>query len=430
MDYCKRCVFPVNAKPDIILDEAGVCSGCRYIEQKMTVTNWPDRMEWFREILEKYKAEAREAGRLWDCIIPVSGGKDSHWQVHVAKEVCGMTPLLVCYNHVFNHPIGIRNLRNLVREFGCDLVRFTSSPESVRKLARWGVRRVGDCTWHYHAGIMSYPIQVAVEKRIPLVLWGEEGFSEIVGMFNLDDMIEFTKKKRQEHCMRGFEPQDILKDPIAREEGIEAHDLAPFYYPKEERIEDVGVRGIYLGNFMLWNSKAQVREMIGRGFETAQDKQMTFDVHGKVDDLHAAGVHSYLKFLKFGYGRATDDTSNEVRMGRIGRGEAIDLVMKYDGLRPHDLDLFLKFVGWTERQFEDYIEPMRDKSAWAKRPNGLWELKDNVGNHRNDPGVQEARIRYAGDGQPFAFERSAGKKEREYANEHLDFNRLKEYVVL
>ena len=194
MRYCLRCCYPENARPTIAFDEEGVCSGCRVIESRKKI-DWDERERWLREMLDEQKARAREDGRIYDCIIPVSGGKDSHYQTYLMKEVYGMNPLLVTYNHIFNTKLGMRNLTNLVKRFNCDLIRFTSNPQSVRKISSYMLQKIGDVTWHYHAGIMTFPIQVAVQYKIPLMIWGEEGFSELTGMFNPDDMVEFTKKK-------------------------------------------------------------------------------------------------------------------------------------------------------------------------------------------------------------------------------------------
>ena len=210
------------------------------------------------------------------------------------------------------------------------------------------LKRVGDVTWHYHAGIMTFPIRAAVQYDVPLMVWGEEGFSELVGMYNLDDYVEFTKKKRQEHSMRGFEPEDLLLEPKS---GLTRYDLAPFFYPSDEDLERVGVRGIYLSNYLPWDGRAQAEFVIDKlGFETAQERERTFNIYAKNDDIHANGLHDYLKYLKFGYGRATDDASNEIRHGRMSRERAIDMVAKYDHVRPSDMDVFLNSVGMTEAE--------------------------------------------------------------------------------
>ena len=398
MEYCKRCVYPANARPGLVLDDEGVCSGCRVIESRPSI-DWTEREQQLVKILEEYKTKQRQKGNPYDCIVPVSGGKDSTFQVCLMKEKYGLNPLLVCYNHTFNTPVGIRNLANLVEKMDCNLVRFTTAPGSARRMARYMLEKVGDVTWHYHAGIQTFPIQAAVQYDVPLMIWGEEGFSELIGMHNQDDYVEFTKKKRQEHSMRGFEPEDLLEDEDCP---LTAYDLAPFFYPKDEDIERVGVRGIYLSNFMYWNGRAQTDFVIKElEFETAQKRERTFNLYDKLEDIHANGLHDYLKYLKFGYGRATDDAATEIRHGRMTREQGIEMVMKHDPVRPSDLDVFLKATGMTDQQVLDCIEPMRDPAIWQKNSDGTWGTKDNVGNHVNDDGVEAVRAKAKSNWKPF-----------------------------
>ncbi|MBI2642561.1 MAG: N-acetyl sugar amidotransferase [Candidatus Wildermuthbacteria bacterium] len=396
MIYCKRCCYPANTRTSIVFDEQGVCSGCRLIESRPKI-NWKEREGWLKKLLEEYRAKARAKNNPYDCVIPVSGGKDSHFQVYLIKKVYGLNPLLVTYNHIFNTKRGIRNLTNLVKQFNCDLLRFTSNPESVRKISRYMLKKVGDITWHYHAGIMTFPIQVAVARDIPLIVWGEHGFAELTGMFNQDDMVEFSKKGRQEHSMRGFEPEDLAADPRS---GITRQDLAPFFYPSDQDIERVGVRGIYLSNYIQWDVRAQTKLMIEKyGFETALKRERTFHLYDKLDDIHANGAHDYLKYLKFGYGRATDDASNEIRHARMTREEGIEMVKRYDSVRPSDLDLYLKFMGMTEEEFEASIGHLRDPQIWENQSR-TWVAKDSIANHVNDEGVNAVRLPLVEDRAP------------------------------
>ncbi len=388
MRYCARCLYPENAKPTIIFDEKGVCSGCRMHESRHRI-NWEERERMLRKLLTEYRAKSKAAGNIYDCIVPVSGGKDSHYLVHLIKVLYGLNPLCVTFNHCFNTALGIRNLNNLVRAFGVDLIRFTANPESVRKIARYMVKRVGDITWHYHAGIMTVPFQVSVKYKIPLIVWPEH-YGEQTGVFTLDDMVEFTKWVRQEHDMRGIEPEDIVNDPAS---GIAWTDLFPYIYPNDEDLESVGVRGIYITNYFNWDPKAQSELVIEKyGFQPLTAKRArTFHLCAKTDD-HANEVHDYMKYLKFGYGRATDDASIEIRLGRMSREEGIEMVRQYDHVRPPSLDTYLKFLSMTEVEFEGALEPMRDLSIWQRRPDGKWRTKDSVIQHASDPGVEQARV--------------------------------------
>lgn len=389
MKYCARCLYPENAKPTIIFDEEGVCSGCRYHEsrQKLEI-NWDERLQMFEQILDEAKRMARQRGNSHDCIVPVSGGKDSHYQVWLLKEKYGMNPLLVTFNHAFNTPAGNRNLYNLVEKSGCDFVRYTAGLDSVRRISRYMLETVGDLTWHYHAGIRTYPFQVAVERNIPLIVWGEHGFAELTGIVSLEDFVEFTRWTRKEHDMRGYEPQDLIGKG-----GITQQDIAPYIYPSDEDIARVEVRGIYLSNFIYWNAKKQAEIMIKEwGFSPiTYQRERTFSLHSKIED-HANDVHDYLKYLKFGYGRATDDASMEIRHGRMSREEGMEMVKYYDSREPSTLETYCDFLDITKDQFYQWVEPMRDKRFWNKNTSGEWIPSDAVFNKKITAAEDCARV--------------------------------------
>lgn len=363
MRYCARCLYPENSKPTIIFDEEGVCSGCRYHEsrQKLEV-NWEERLKMLEQILDEAKTLARKRGNSHECIVPVSGGKDSHFQVWLLKKKYGLNPLLVAYNHIFNSPAGNRNLANLVEKSGCDLVRYTSGVDGVRRISRYMLQTVGDLTWHYHAGIYTLPFQMAVQYNIPLIVWGEHGFAELTGIVSLEDFVEFTRWTRKEHNMRGYEPNDLIGKG-----GITIGDVRPYVYPTDEEIECCEVRGIYLSNFLNWDAKPHAELMIREwGFSpVTYERDRTFNLYAKIED-HANDVHDYLKYLKFGYGRATDDASMEIRHGRMTREEGFEAVRHYDAREPSSLAYYCDFMGITRGQFYDLVENMRDAKIWRK----------------------------------------------------------------
>ena len=394
MEYCARCLYPANAKPTIILDEEGVCSGCRYHESRAHVeTNWEERERMLVQVLDEARRMARERGNAHDCIVPVSGGKDSHYQVWLLKEKYGMTPLLVTFNHAFNTPAGLRNLENLVSKSGLDLVRYTAGLDSVRRISRYMLRTVGDLTWHYHAGIRTVPFQVAVKYNIPLIVWGEHGFAELTGMVTLEDFVEFTRWTRKEHDMRGYEAHDLVGKG-----GIAERDIVPYVYPGDEEIERTGVRGIYISNFVYWNAKRHAELMIEKwDFASVTHKrERTFNLYAKIDD-HANDVHDYLKYLKFGYGRGTDDASMEIRHGRMTREEGTEMVRCYDAREPSTLPLYCDFLGITVDEFYRIVDPMRDAAIWEKGPDDAWHAKGSVDCHPMGPREEAARMRLGND---------------------------------
>jgi len=241
-------------------------------------------------------------------------------------------------------------------------------------------------TWHYHAGIRTFPFQVAVQYNIPLIVWGERGFAELTGVVSLEDFVEFTKWTRKEHDMRGLEPEDLIGKG-----GITHANIKPYIYPTDEEIASTDVRGIYISNFFPWNAKKHAELMIDKwGFSpVTYERERTFIQYGKIED-HANDVHDYLKYLKFGYGRATDDASMEIRHGRLSRQEGIKMVKKYDAREPSTLRYYCDFLGITKNEFYNIVNPMRDTNIWKKDKN-TWIVKDSIWQHdtdMNDPNIK------------------------------------------
>lgn len=387
MKYCTRCLNPANHPCGITFDDDGVCSGCLVHEEKVSI-DYEGRWSILESIIEQYK---NKDGSNYDCVIGVSGGKDSHYIVHVVKNLLGLNPLLVTYNHQFNTKAGLRNLKNLVKVFDCDHIRFTQRPGVLKRLMRVSLKFMGDMCWHCHTGIGTYPIQIAVKYNIPLIIWGDHGLQDMVGMFSHHDMVEWTKKIRSEHSMRGFTWRDFEGC-----EGLTRKDLLPYIYPSDEELERVGLRGIYLGNFINWDAKKQTELMIEKyGFET-MDFERTHNCHENVECWHCNGAHDYLKYLKYGFGRATDHANYDIRHGRMTREQAVELITKCDSARPGDLDLFLRHMGMSEEELLATIERMRDTDIWERQSDGSWDVKDTPAAHLKGLGVEECRVPLTG----------------------------------
>lgn len=372
MKYCKRCFYPENHPLNISFDEEGVCSGCRVHEEK-DMLNWYDRGEKLKSILEGYR---NTSGNNYDCIIPVSGARDSYFIVHTVKNVYGMNPLLVTYNKHYNTDVGVRNLANLRIRFDCDLMTLTVNPETVKKITRATMRKMGSIYWHCLAGQTVYPVQMAVKFKIPLIIWGAHQGIDQVGMFSHLDEVEMTRKYRKEHDLMGFEAEDLIDDfdIITRE------DILNYLYPDDKELERIGVRGIYLNNYIRWDSKAQHEQMIRLyGFESAIQNR-TFDTYNDVDCWNYSDVHDYIKYIKFGYGKVTDHVCREIRLRRMTREQGLELINKHQNLLPKNLEYFLKWLGITKNSFNYLIDQHRNKEIWKKDENWNWELKSNFSN--------------------------------------------------
>lgn len=385
MNYCKRCLYPMNHPYGMILDHEGVCSGCRVHEEKDTL-DWSFRFKKLEGIARSNKKRVK--GRGFDCIIPVTGGGDSYFIVHTVKNVLGMNPLLVNYNHHYNTKVGIRNLANLATVFDCDIVTSTLSPSLLKRITKHTLKTFGSMYWQVLAGFYTFPVQIAVKFRIPLIIWGVQPWSEQTGMFSHLDEVEMTERCRKEHGLMGISAEDIV-DSAAN---ISRADVQPFIYPYDNELEQVGVRGIYLSNYIRWDSKTQHEKMIEMyGYESAT-QQRTFNTYEDVHCFHSAGLHDYLKYIKLGYSKVTDHACREIRLKRMTREEGIDLVQKYCSREPEDLPMFLEWVGMAKEEFLSCIWNRRDPLIWEKDSDGNWKLLDSILDHRNDHGVDEVRL--------------------------------------
>ena len=376
MQYCQRCLYPANHPLGIVFDDEGVCSGCRIHEEKDEL-DWPARTELLRKIFEEYRSVT---GTTYDCIVPVSGARDSYFIIHVVQEIFGMKPLLVNYNKHYNTHLGIRNLAYLRTLVDGDFIQIAPSPEVLKRITRNTVDLMGSIYWHVLAGQSVFPVQTAVRLKIPLIVWGFHQGVEQVGMFSHLDEVEMTRKYRKDHDLMGFEAEDLL----ARSDDLSSADLEQFFYPDDKELEKVGVRGIYLDSYLRWDSKSQHEQMLDiYGYETL-DQQRTFDRYMHVDCLHYTGLHDYIKFLKWGYGLASDHASREIRLRRITRAQGIDLVRRYQDVRPRDETIFLDWLGMSSKEFYRLLDQHRDPRIWEQDDVGDWQLKDSVMQHAFD----------------------------------------------
>ena len=384
MKYCRRCLYPANHPLHITYDKDGVCSGCRVHEEKDAL-DWTERKEKLRALLNQFRTKTRAAH---DCIIPVNGARDSYFIVHLVKNVFNMHPLLVTYNKQYNTQTGIRNLAYLRTIFGCDIMTMTVSPERAKRITRESLQKKGSMYWHCLAGQTVFPVQIAVKFRIPLIVWGAHQGIDQVGMFSHLDEVEMTRKYRKEHDLMCLEAEDLVREA----KDLTPGDMEQFSYPHDKEIEAVGVRGIYLNNYIRWDTKAQHELMIKMyGYETLA-QQRTFDTYNDVDCFHYSGVHDFIKSLKWGYGKATDHACREIRLKRMTREEGIEMVRRYQNVTPNDLPLFLGWIGMNKREFWDCINRHRDPAVWYQDDGGEWRLKDSILNHQFDEGVQEVRL--------------------------------------
>jgi N-acetyl sugar amidotransferase len=353
----------------------GVCTACKTSEafEAADEVFWDNRRKIFEELIHEVKSRPNR-NKNYDCIIPVSGGKDSYYQAHVIAKEYGLKPLLVTYHGNNYLPEGDYNRDRMREVFDADHLVFGPSVEVLKKLNRIAFKKMGDMNWHAHCGIFTYPIRISVAMNIPLVIWGEIAW-DISGMYHPDDFVEFSARTRHEHGLRGFEWDTMISDP---DNFLTEQDLNWAKYPEDSEILEVGSRGIYVGNFFKWDPNKHAAQMIKTyGWKPAQKPfERTYRTMSNLDDRYENGIHDLLKFVKFGYGRASDHASKDIRAGVMSREEGIEMVKKYDHVVSEDLGYWLKYVDLSEKDFWEIADSFRDPRVWWIQDGEWW--KENI----------------------------------------------------
>ncbi len=286
--------------------------------------------------------------------------------MHVVKEQLGLNPLLVTYNKYFNTPLGIRNLANLRIKFDCDILIQNVNPISIRNITRTTLRMFGSVYWPCLAGQTVFPVQTAVRYKVPLIIWGAHQGLEQVGMFSHEHEVEMTRRYRRDHDLMGHEADDLLSlfDTLREE------DVWQFRYPDDADLAEVGVRGIYLGNYVRWDPKAQHEQMVAsHGYQGASFAR-TFDTYDFVDCYNYMDLHDHLKLVKHGYSKVTDHACREIRHGRLTREAAQALVAHYETQPPVHRTLFEEWLGVTRGGLDFIIDQHRNPAIWEEvQPN-------------------------------------------------------------
>jgi N-acetyl sugar amidotransferase len=354
---CARCLYTEAHPLHLVLDAQFVCSGCRVHEEKDSI-DWSERWRRLEALVGAFRT--RVSGH-YDCIVPVSGARDSHFTVHVVKHRLGLNPLLVSYNRHYNTDLGIRNLANLRMAFDADLLENTVQPQSAKAVTRAALQAIGSMHWHTLAGQTAWPVQVAVRMGIPLIVWGVHQGVDQVGMYSHFDEIEMSRRYRKEHDLMGWEIDDL----VAADPGLDAHNLSPWRYPDAADIARVGIRGIYLSNYLRWDTKAQHESMIeAYGYETRAPSR-TFDSYNDVDCHHYTGIHDVIRFRKHGYTKAVDQACREIRLRRMTRETGAALVAEHMNRPAPDGALLAEWLGMDVPGILGCADAHRNPAAYS-----------------------------------------------------------------
>lgn len=363
MTYCRRCVTPTS-RPRIVLDADGVCNACRAHGTKPSI-DWRAREAAFRDVV----AHAKSRSHGYDCVVPVSGGKDSTWQIVKCLEY-GLNPLAVTWKTPARTTLGVANLDNLVR-LGVDHIDYQINPTVERKFMLEALDRFGSTAIPMHMAIFSIPLNVAVRFDIPLVVWGENSAFEYGAP--ADERIGFTLDVRwlkTYGVTHGTTAADWVSPRLSRRE------LTPYFWPTDDDLSARGVQAIFLGYYFEWDPAETLAVAARHGFRSSPGHVKTgYYDYADIDDDFIS-IHHYLKWYKFGFTRSFDNLSLEIRNGRMTRDEAIEwLCLRGDETPLDDITKFCAFAGISPDSFFERIEKFRNPGIWI-RSDGRWIIDD------------------------------------------------------
>ena len=365
--FCRNCVVS-NQRPRITFDDSGVCSACRYSEYKRTRVDWKQRERELEDLCHRF----RRSDGSYDVVVPCSGGKDGGFVAHQLKYRYRMNPLCVTWAPLLPTAIGRTNLDNFIAA-GFDHVLATPNPKVTRLLTKLSFLHLGDPFQPFIYGQTNYPMKVAVQHNVQLIMYGENGEVEYGG-----DMKNAFVPTRQiadhdSHYFSGLPPEFWI------EHGVSPADLSAFEAPPYESIVANRTEIHFCGYYRFWDPQENFYYCQEHNNFTVNPERCegTYSKYASLDD-RIDGFHYYLGFVKFGIGRATSDAAHEIRDGKITREEGVALVKRYDGEFPGKyLADFLDYTGTDESTFHEVIDGWRSDHIW-RRQDGEWTLRHTV----------------------------------------------------
>ena len=352
-------MFP-DTKPDLYFDSDGVCDACHSAGTKWTEldgVNWLDREREFNSIVDN-----THKGALYDCVVPVSGGKDSTWQTYRAIKAHGLHALAVTFDQFDQTAQGTFNL-NILKEVGVDHIHFSLNPNIVKLLVKKGLEEVGDPYWVNHVGMFTLPHHIAQRFEIPLVLYGENPQFEYGGPASSRKPKPMDKRWRQEFGgLRGLREEDLIGLDIRE------RDLNILSFP-ETGYESLG---LFYGDYFRWDPAKHTDEIKKLGWRELDSPQVGSYLKTENIDMEFIDLREHIKYLKFGYGRATDQLNIEIRAGLISRDKALTIVKKIDGLVSEtSIRKFADYISVSEDELADIISQFVNKDLFYL-DNGKW----------------------------------------------------------
>jgi len=366
MRYCISCVLP-DTRPNLEINlETGLCDGCSRTDSKERDVNWDERELAFKSLVNNTKKRSNNG---YDCLIPVSGGKDSTWQVITCLKY-GLKPLCVTWKTPSRTNIGQKNLDNLIA-LGVDHIDYQINPKVEKKLLYRALVDYGAIGIPMHFGIYPMQLKLALNFNIPLIVWGENSGMEYGGGSDETNGFKLTSKWLEKFGVtHGTNTEDWVSNEVSEQ------DLIAYSCPSDEEIEAQGINAVFLGYYFKWDPEMTYRIAKDAGFLPRKNGPK-LGLYDFTDiDCNFISLHHYPKWLKFGFTRLWDNVSLEIRNGRMTRNEAIEIIKDKGDQTPHkDIDKFCKFVDIRVSHFHEICEKYRNLDIWYHH-DGVWKIQN------------------------------------------------------
>ena len=364
--WCKNCLN-VSTRPRITFDEKGWCNACQWMEEKKTFS-WDDRKAELLKVFQEHKSSSGQ----FDCLVPVSGGKDGSYVSHQLKHVYGMNPLAVTVTPPLSLELGDKNLKNYIKS-GYNHIQVNANPKAMQKLDKLGFIEKGFPYYGWLTGILSAVLRVAINFNINLIFYGESGEVEYGGSRETKNMMFYNIDYMKRIYLEGG------YDLVLKKVDIDDEELYFFKFPSDEECKKVDLKIAHWSYFE--NSDSYRNYIVAKekcGLQENEETNIGTFTNFSQNDQALYALHTYLMYLKFGFGRATQDAGIEIRRGSMTRDQAKQLVSLYDNQYPeYFVAQYFEYYQMSKEEFACIIDKWANKKLF-KKVDGRWQPKFTI----------------------------------------------------
>ncbi|MBE5959660.1 MAG: N-acetyl sugar amidotransferase [Lachnospiraceae bacterium] len=365
MKICKKCIMP-NTRPRLVFNDNGVCAACEWDEIKKTSIDWKARYDELKTLCDSIRGKHK-----YDCIVPVSGGKDSTYVADKMKNEFGMHVLTVTITPPLETELIQRNLSSFL-QYGFENIKITPNPQIAREINKYGFVQQGRPLLSWTSCLNSIMFSLAVEFDVPLIMFGEEGETEYGGLTEMRYKPYYDSDFAIKIYTEGNDPSSFIK-------GHSESEMNLWMYPSKEDIQKLDLKVAHWSYYEDWDPYDHyVLARDKYGMEKASNRSTGTYTDFAQMDTPLYELHTYMMYLKFGFGRCLQDACIDIRKGRLTRDDALDMVAKYDGEYPEkNIPVFLDYYGMTKEEFDAVLDRHANKDLFEKR-DGIWKPKFTI----------------------------------------------------